>query len=69
MTTRMLATTSAVLLGCSGLALLFLADVILPHLAPLLPATSSWIGQLLGGAWLGLAVATWITRGTPQGGI
>jgi hypothetical protein len=66
--TRLLASASAVLLGSSGFALLFAADEALQRLGGSGPAAAV-AGQLLGGAWLALAVATWITRGAPQGGI
>lgn len=66
--TRLLATASAVLLGVGGFVLLFGADEVMEHLGAAGPAAAV-VGQLLGGAWLALAVATWITRGSPQGGI
>ena len=66
--TRLLATASAVLLGFSGFALLFAADAVMDRVGAGSPPAAV-AGQLLGGAWLALAVATWITRGAPQGGI
>ena len=66
--TRLLATASAVALGVGGMVLLFAADDVLGHLGEAGPAAAV-VGQMLGGAWLALAVATWITRGSPQGGI
>lgn len=69
MSTRVLATVSAVLLGAAGIALLFAADDILAALAGTNDRIVVAMAQLLGGAWLGLAWATWLTRGTPQGGI
>ena len=70
MFTRTLATVSAVLLGTAGVALLFAADEIIAALAGgSTDPTITVMVQLLGGAWLALAWATWLTRGTPQGGI
>ena len=66
--TRLLATASAVLLGAAGFVLLFGADEVMEHLGTA-GAAAAVVGQLLGGAWLALAVSTWITRGSPQGGI
>lgn len=66
--TRLLATASALTLGIAGAVLLFAADEIVERAgAP--GAFAAVVGQCLGGAWLALAVATWITRGSPQGGI
>ena len=65
--TRLLATVSAVLLGSSGLVLLFAAGEVMQPAAA--GSAAAVAGQLLGGAWLALAVATWTTRGAPQGGI
>lgn len=81
MTSRLLSTLSAALLAAGGLALLFAADAILPRLlgtAGALPrlalghdaaAGITWLGQLLGAAWLGLAWLNWFSRGTVMGGI
>lgn len=69
MSTRFLATVSAVLLGAAGVALLFAADDLLASLAGTNDRIVVAMAQLLGGAWMGLAWATWLTRGTPQGGI
>lgn len=66
--TRLLATASAVLLGTCGFGLLFAADEVMQRLDAAGPAAAVAC-QLLGGAWLALAAATWITRGAPQGGI
>jgi hypothetical protein len=66
--TRVLATASALTLGLGGTVLLFAADEVMDRAgAP--GAFAAVVGQCLGGAWLALAVATWITRGSPQGGI
>jgi hypothetical protein len=60
---------SASLLLIAGLALLFAADDILPRLIPGFPVTGAWLGQLLGGAWLGVAGLNWLNRGARLGGI
>ena len=66
--TRLLAGVSAVTLGVGGAAMLFAADEVMVGLGAPHPAAAV-VGQLLGGAWLAIAAATWITRGSPQGGI
>lgn len=66
MTSRAIATTSAVLLFVAGAALLFGADVLLPTLDQ---AGVAWVGQLLGAAWLGVATLNWLTRRGTLGGI
>ena len=60
---------SAGLLLIGGAALLFGADDLLPRLVPGFPETAAWLGQLLGGAWLAVAVLNWLNRGARLGGI
>jgi len=60
---------SAGVLLIAGLALLFAADVILPRVIPEFPAAGAWFGQLLGGAWLGVAALDWLSKGARLGGI
>lgn len=60
---------SAAVLLTGGLALLFGADALLPRLAPGVPPTAAWVGQLLAAAWLGVAALNWLHRGTLLGGI
>ena len=60
---------SAIVLLVAGAALLFAADDILPRLVPGFPETGAWLGQLLGGAWLAIAVLNWLSRGARLGGI
>lgn len=67
--TRQLAGISAVLLGVSGLGLLFAASEVTGAFGAAEGPLPGVIGQLLGAAWLSLAAVTWLTRGTPQGGI
>ena len=60
---------SAALLLLGGVALLFAPDLILPRLVPGFPAAGLWIGQLLGGACLGMAALNWLQRAAVLGGI
>ena len=60
---------SAAVLLAAGLALLFAPDAVLPRLIPDYPTTALWFGQLLGGAWLGMAALNWGSRATILGGI
>jgi hypothetical protein len=60
--------SSAAVLVTGGLTLLFASDAVLPRLSPGFPPASSWIGQLLGAAWLGLAALNWIQRRVVLGG-
>jgi hypothetical protein len=62
-------TASAIVLLAGGLAMLFAADAILPVLVPGFPAEGAWLGQLLGAAWLGVAMLDWMHRTTLIGGI
>ena len=69
MTSRSIATLSAVLLGACGLFLLFAPDVVVStFVADPVPLVEV-LAQLLGGAWLGVAMLNWFTRGQPLGGI
>ena len=69
MTSRILATTSALVLAAAGLLLLFTADEVLPRYVSGLQAEAAWIGQVLGAAWLGMAALNWLSRGSVLGGI
>jgi hypothetical protein len=78
---RLAGRVSAAVLLLGGIALLFAADVLLPVLAPASGADAgarvggarvagvTWIGQLLGAAWLGLAALNWLSRDARLGGI
>lgn len=61
--------TSAVLLAFGGIALLFMPDSILPVLAPGIPDTATWPGQLVGAGWLAIAALNWLNKRTLIGGI
>lgn len=52
-----------------GAEFLFAPDVALPALAPGFPPSAVWLGQLLGGAWLGMAALNWLQRNAVLGGI
>lgn len=52
-----------------GVALLFAADVILPHLVPGFPPSGAWLGQLLAAAWLAVGTLNWLSQSTLLGGI
>src|SRR3954452_22891773 len=64
-----LSRASAGVLAMFGAALLFAADDILPRLIAEFPKAGAWLGQLLGGAWLGLAALNWLNRGARLGGV
>jgi hypothetical protein len=64
-----ISTVSALLLASGGLSLLFASDVLLPVLSPNLPSAAAWLGQLVAGAWLSVAVFNWNARSTVLGGI
>lgn len=53
----------------AGLVLLFAADNVLALIAPGIPASANWIGQVLGGALIALAVMNWLNRTALLGGI
>ena len=69
MTSRSIATLSAVLLGACGLVLLFAPDVVVSTFVPSPVPLVEVVTQLLGGAWLGVAMLNWFTRSQPIGGI
>jgi hypothetical protein len=60
---------SGAVLLVAGIALLFAPDVLLPRLVPGYPEAALWLGQLLGAAWLGMAILNWSNRSTLLGGI
>lgn len=60
---------SAALLSSGGATLLFASDVLLPRLAPGLPSSAAWLGQMIGAAWLSVALYNWNSRATILGGI
>ena len=64
-----LSRVSAIVLLLGGLVLLFAADVVLARLIPGFPEAGTWLGQLLGAAWLGLAALNWLSQATLLGGI
>jgi hypothetical protein len=56
-------------LAVCGLILLFAADDLLPRFVAGIGTEASWIGQVLGAAWLGLAALNWLSKGSVLGGI
>lgn len=68
MTTRLIASISAIISGASGVVLLFAADMALPALTGQ-PSGAVWLAQLAGAAWLGMAALNWLSRGATLGGI
>ena len=60
---------SAAVLLVAGIALLFAPDMLLPRLVLGYPEAALWLGQLLGAAWLGMAILNWSNRSTLLGGI
>jgi hypothetical protein len=60
---------SALFLGATGLALLFASDSILPTLIAGFPPAAALAGQLLAGAWLGVAALNWLSKSALIGGI
>lgn len=52
-----------------GLTLLFAADNMLAVVAPGIPTSANWIGQVLGGALIALATMNWLNRTALLGGI
>ena len=60
---------SAVLFALGGLALLFAADAILPHLISGYPPAGAWLGQLVAAGWLAVALLNWASQPGLLGGI
>ncbi|MGH8124443.1 MAG: hypothetical protein ACREPK_01155 [Rhodanobacteraceae bacterium] len=69
MISAVLSRISAVVLLVAGLVLLFAPDVVLPAIVSGFPVAAAWLGQLLAGAWLGVATLNWVQRSTTLGGI
>lgn len=61
--------TSAAYLSLVGATFLFAADDILSLIIPAFPRSGLFLGQLLGGAWLGMAALNWNHRAQIVGGI
>lgn len=60
---------SAALLAAVGLPLLFASDVLLPALAPGVPSSAAWLGQLVAASWLSVALFNWHSRHLVLGGV
>ncbi len=60
---------SAMWLAIGGVVLLFAPSEVLAMLVPGFPHEAAWIGQLLGAAWLSVAVLDWLQRRALLGGI
>lgn len=60
---------SIALLLVGGALLLFAPDVVLGMLAPGVPSSAGWLGQLIAAAWLGVAAMNWLQRTAVLGGI
>jgi hypothetical protein len=69
MSSRIIASASALTLAAAGLLLLFASDELLPRLVPGVQVQAAWIGQVLGAAWLGIAALNWLSKGSVLGGI
>jgi hypothetical protein len=69
MNSRLVAGASAGVLMLGGVALLFMADDILPRLIAGFPPAAGWVGQLVGSGWLAIAALNWLSRGARLGGI
>lgn len=62
-------TASAVFLGLIGISLTFLPGEVAGYFSSDINLTSVLILQILGAAYLGLAMLNWMTRNNPIGGI
>ena len=69
MPSRIIASSSALVLAAAGTLLLFASDEVLPRLVPGISRDGAWLGQVLGAAWLGIAALNWLSRGSVLGGI
>tara|TARA_R110000787_G_C13437822_1_gene446121 strand:+ start:3663 stop:4058 length:396 start_codon:yes stop_codon:yes gene_type:complete len=69
MKTKIIFTSSAIIIGLMGLGLSFLPNEILNHLTIETNQTKTAIMQLLGALYLGFGMMNWMVRGSIIGGI
>jgi hypothetical protein len=69
MTSTAISKVSAILLLIGGIAFLFAADATLPLLAPGVPPSAMWLGELIGAGWLAVAALNWLSRSSVLGGV
>ena len=69
MNTKLVMTSSAVILGTTGILLTFIPDVILSHLSIEKNMTALFLMQILGALYFAFAMLNWTTRTSLIGGI
>jgi hypothetical protein len=69
MNTKIIMTISALVLGASGIALIFAPDIVLNNLKVDTTSTSLLLAQVMGGLYFGFSMLNWMTKASPIGGI
>lgn len=69
MNTKILMTSSALILGAIGLIFTFAPDTCLEYLEIPTSVVSLLLGQVLGGLYFGFAMLNWMVKGSRIGGI
>jgi len=69
MNTKLVMTSSAVILGTTGILLTFIPDEILSHLSIEANKTTLFVMQILGALYFAFAMLNWMTKTSSIGGI
>lgn len=69
MNTKIIMTISSVILGVTGIILIFAPDVVLQNLDIDASPASLLLGQVIGGLYFGFCMLNWMTKGGLIGGI
>src|SRR5690606_6611462 len=69
MNTKLIMTTSATMLGATGVILTFASDIVLQTLHIDTNPTSILLGQVIGGLYFGYSMLNWMTKASLIGGI
>ena len=69
MNTKVIMTSSSIVLGATGVILTFAPDMVLQNLNIEITQTSLLLGQVIGGLYFGFSMLNWMTKENLIGGI
>jgi hypothetical protein len=69
MNTKIIMTISSIILGFSGIILIFVPDVVIGHLNLESNRISILLGQIIGGLYIAFSMLNWMIKGSLIGGI